>query len=94
MNEHGAGTRVGWIGLGAMGSPMAACVARAGFDVTAYDIDALACSAAQRSGIAIAANPAAVAQASDFVIIVVGFARRRKQSCWVPMASPAPRAPD
>ena len=25
-------TRVGWIGLGAMGAPMAACVARAGHD--------------------------------------------------------------
>jgi 3-hydroxyisobutyrate dehydrogenase len=33
-------TRIGWIGLGAMGSPMAACVAGAGFDTTAYDIDA------------------------------------------------------
>ena len=32
-------TRVGWIGLGAMGSPMAACVARGGFDTTAFDID-------------------------------------------------------
>ena len=52
---------------------MARHLRKAGFDVTAYDIDALACSAAQRSGIAIAANPAAVAQQSDFVIIVVGF---------------------
>ena len=65
--------RVGIIGLGKMGHPMARHLQKAGFDVTAYDIDALACSAAQRSGIAIAANPAAVAQASDFVIIVVGF---------------------
>ena len=32
-------TRVGWIGLGAMGHPMAACAARAGHEVTAYDID-------------------------------------------------------
>jgi 3-hydroxyisobutyrate dehydrogenase len=32
-------TRVGWIGLGAMGHPMARCVARAGHDITAYDID-------------------------------------------------------
>jgi 3-hydroxyisobutyrate dehydrogenase-like beta-hydroxyacid dehydrogenase len=65
--------RVGIIGLGKMGHPMARHLQKAGFDVTAYDIDAPACSAAQRSGIAIAANPAAVAQASDFVIIVVGF---------------------
>lgn len=65
--------RVGVIGLGKMGHPMARHLRKAGFDVTAYDIDALACSVAQRSGLAIAANPAAVAQQSDFVIIVVGF---------------------
>lgn len=32
-------SRVGWIGLGAMGFPMAGNVARSGHDVTAYDID-------------------------------------------------------
>ena len=32
-------TTVGWIGLGAMGAPMATCVARAGYTVTAFDID-------------------------------------------------------
>jgi 3-hydroxyisobutyrate dehydrogenase/putative dehydrogenase len=31
--------RVGWIGLGAMGSPMATCLARAGHELMAYDID-------------------------------------------------------
>jgi len=30
---------VGWIGLGAMGSPMAGCLTRAGHQVTAYDLD-------------------------------------------------------
>jgi 3-hydroxyisobutyrate dehydrogenase-like beta-hydroxyacid dehydrogenase len=40
---------------------MARHLRKAGFDVTAYDIDALACSEAQRSGIAITANPAASA---------------------------------
>src|SRR3954464_8684541 len=65
--------RVGIVGIGKMGHPMGRHLQKAGFDVTAYDIDALACSAAQRSGIAIAANPAAVAQATHFVIIVVGF---------------------
>ncbi len=32
-------TNVGWIGLGAMGSPMASFVAKAGHTVTAFDID-------------------------------------------------------
>lgn len=31
-------TTVGWIGLGAMGGPMAQCVALAGFPVSAYDV--------------------------------------------------------
>ena len=30
--------RVGWLGLGAMGAPMAGCLARAGHPVVAYDI--------------------------------------------------------
>ena len=30
--------RVGWLGLGAMGAPMAGCLARAGQAVVAYDI--------------------------------------------------------
>jgi len=32
-------TRVGWIGLGAMGGPMAACLARAGHETIAFDVD-------------------------------------------------------
>jgi 3-hydroxyisobutyrate dehydrogenase len=31
-------TTIGWIGLGAMGGPMAQCVAAAGYPVTAYDV--------------------------------------------------------
>jgi len=31
-------TTIGWIGLGAMGGPMAQCVAAAGFPVSAYDV--------------------------------------------------------
>ena len=65
--------RVGIVGLGKMGHPMARHLARAKFEVTGYDIDAHARSQAQQSGIALAANPRAVAERSDFVIIVVGF---------------------
>src|SRR5215470_11014653 len=52
---------------------MARHLARAKFDVTGYDIDAHARSRAQQSGIALATNPRAVAERSDFVIVVVGF---------------------
>ena len=30
--------QVGWLGLGAMGAPMAACLAGAGHDVAGYDV--------------------------------------------------------
>src|SRR6516162_5762880 len=63
--------RVGIVGLGKMGLPMARHLARAKFDVTGYDIDAHARSQAQQSGITVAANPGAVADRSHFVIIVV-----------------------
>jgi 3-hydroxyisobutyrate dehydrogenase-like beta-hydroxyacid dehydrogenase len=65
--------RVGIIGLGKMGHPMARHLMKAKFEVTAYDIDEHARGQAQRSGIILAANPHAVAQASDFIIVVVGF---------------------
>jgi 3-hydroxyisobutyrate dehydrogenase-like beta-hydroxyacid dehydrogenase len=65
--------RVGIVGLGKMGHPMARHLRKAGFDVTAHDIDERARGEAQRSGIAVAAGPRAVAERSDFVIIVVGF---------------------
>src|SRR5262249_11896977 len=65
--------RVGIVGLGKMGHPMVRHLARAKFEVTGYDIDRHARSQAQPSGIALAAHPRAVAERSDFVIIVVGF---------------------
>ena len=65
--------RVGVIGLGKMGRPMARHLRKAGFEVAAYDVDALACREAEPLGVAIAANPRAVAERSDFVIVVVGF---------------------
>src|SRR5262245_12215537 len=65
--------RVGSIGLGKMGNPMARHLRKAGFEVTGYDIDAAARQQAGGSGITLAADPGAVARQSDFVIVVVGF---------------------
>jgi 3-hydroxyisobutyrate dehydrogenase-like beta-hydroxyacid dehydrogenase len=65
--------RVGVVGLGKMGQPMARHLRKAGFEVSAYDIDDVARRQAERAGIALAANPGAVAERSDFVIVVVGF---------------------
>jgi 3-hydroxyisobutyrate dehydrogenase-like beta-hydroxyacid dehydrogenase len=65
--------RVGIIGLGKMGNPMARHLRRAGFEVTGHDIDDGARGQAGRCGITLAADPGAVARQSDFVIVVVGF---------------------
>jgi 3-hydroxyisobutyrate dehydrogenase-like beta-hydroxyacid dehydrogenase len=65
--------RVGMIGLGKMGHPMARHLRKAGFDVTGYDVDAAACERTASLGVSIAASPRAVTEQSDFVIVVVGF---------------------
>lgn len=65
--------RVGIIGLGKMGNPMARHLMKAGFAVTGYDASAASCDAARAAHIACAASSAAVAAQSDFVIVVVGF---------------------
>jgi 3-hydroxyisobutyrate dehydrogenase-like beta-hydroxyacid dehydrogenase len=65
--------RVGMIGLGKMGRPMARHLRKAGFAVTGYDVSAVACKQAEGDGIKVAASPKAVAADSDFVIVVVGF---------------------
>jgi 3-hydroxyisobutyrate dehydrogenase-like beta-hydroxyacid dehydrogenase len=65
--------RVGIIGLGKMGMPMARHLRKAGFTVQAYDVSAAALEAVEVAGIASAPSPSALAAASDFVIIVVGF---------------------
>ena len=65
--------RLGFIGLGIMGTPMAAHLAAAGYPVTAYDIDPSAADAlaANRPGVDVAGSPAAVASASEIVITML-----------------------
>ena len=65
--------RVGMIGLGKMGLPMARHLRKRGFEVSAYDINATACKAAEALGVKFASNARSVATDSDFVIVVVGF---------------------
>jgi 3-hydroxyisobutyrate dehydrogenase-like beta-hydroxyacid dehydrogenase len=71
--RQGVIRRVGIVGLGKMGRPMARHLRKAGFEVTGCDIDPSACGEAEKAGIAIADSPRALAQSSDFIIVVVGF---------------------
>jgi 3-hydroxyisobutyrate dehydrogenase-like beta-hydroxyacid dehydrogenase len=65
--------RVGIVGLGKMGLPMAQHLRRANFEVAACDISAAARAQARAAGIKVVASPKAAAAEADFVIVVVGF---------------------
>ena len=65
--------RVGLIGLGKMGLPMARHLVRRGFTVAGFDVDEAAMEKAAEAGVNTALSPQAVAAASELVIIVVGF---------------------
>jgi len=65
------GLRVGFIGLGIMGGPMAMNCIKAGFELTVYNRTAAKAEPLARAGAAVAAGPADVARASDVVISCV-----------------------
>ena len=62
---------VGFIGIGAMGEPMALNLIKAGYQLTVYARRAEAAAALVKAGAALAATPAAVARASDSVVTMV-----------------------
>ena len=62
---------IGFLGLGTMGSAMAANLARAGFAVTAWNRTARPQPELDALGVRRAASPAAVAAATDVVVICV-----------------------
>ena len=63
--------RIGFVGLGTMGGAMAANVARAGFQVTAWNRTPGRASELDGLGVRPADSPAAVAAASDIVVTIV-----------------------
>jgi len=63
--------RVGFVGLGTMGAAMAANVARAGFEVTAWNRTPGRAPELADLGVRSAATPAGVAAASEIVVTIV-----------------------
>jgi 3-hydroxyisobutyrate dehydrogenase len=63
--------RVGFVGLGTMGAAMAANVARAGFEVSAWNRTPGRAPELADLGVRSAATPAAVAAASEIVVTIV-----------------------
>jgi len=64
-------TRIGFIGLGTMGKPIAVNIARAGFDLTVYDLREEPCKELASLGAKVAASAREVAEHSDIIEIVV-----------------------
>ncbi len=60
--------RIGFLGMGAMGGPMAGRLAQSGFSVTGYDVSAARVEAAARSGVTSAKSPRHAAEGADFVL--------------------------
>ncbi len=63
--------RVGYIGLGIMGRPMAINCLKAGYEVTVFNRTAEKTKPLAEAGAAVAASPAEVAGASDIVLMCV-----------------------
>jgi 3-hydroxyisobutyrate dehydrogenase-like beta-hydroxyacid dehydrogenase len=66
-----AGKRVGFIGLGNMGKPMAVNLAKAGFDLTVYDVRPEPLGELRRLGATVAPSVAELAAGCDVVALVV-----------------------
>jgi 3-hydroxyisobutyrate dehydrogenase len=64
-------TRIAFIGLGNMGGPMAANLAKAGHEVVGYDLDAALCEAVAARGVRIATDARACVDSADVVITML-----------------------
>lgn len=75
---------IGFIGLGVMGCPMAACLARGGHRVRAHDIDPEAVRKAAADGCRPAASAADAAREADFAITMLPLAEHVEQVLFGP----------
>jgi 3-hydroxyisobutyrate dehydrogenase len=64
-------TRIGFIGVGTMGLPMAVNLVKKGFAVTAYDLNAQAVKAAVAAGMTSAASAAEAVAGADIVVTML-----------------------
>ncbi len=98
-------TRVGVLGLGRMGLPIARGLADAGFDVTGHDPDSAASQSAVDAGLTVTADPTLLAADSDVLVTVLpgsaelaalygwksALGALRPGSTWVDLTSADPR---
>jgi 3-hydroxyisobutyrate dehydrogenase len=63
--------RIGFVGLGNMGLPMARNLAKAGHEVRGFDLSAEALAAAASGGITLASSAAAAAEGGEFILTML-----------------------
>jgi 3-hydroxyisobutyrate dehydrogenase len=71
VTTGGVTRRVGWVGLGAMGAPMARVALGAGFEVDGFDVFEPARAAFTEAGGTAVASPAEVARHADILVLMV-----------------------
>jgi 3-hydroxyisobutyrate dehydrogenase len=76
--------RVGWVGLGAMGAPMAARAARAGHVVRGYDVTPGRAASLATDGVQPAGTAAAAADGADLTVIMVATPEQMEQALFAP----------
>ena len=77
--------KVGWVGLGAMGGPMAARVAAAGFEVVAYDKDPdRLTSVTSSSGLKPSATAGGTAPNADVIVLMVATPGQAEEVLFSP----------
>ncbi|HIV86899.1 MAG TPA: NAD(P)-dependent oxidoreductase [Candidatus Pygmaiobacter gallistercoris] len=71
--------KIGFIGIGVMGGPMALNLMRAGYELTVYSRTRAKCEAVLSAGARWADSPAACAEGQDAVLTMVGFPKDVEQ---------------
>ena len=76
--------QVGWLGLGAMGAPMAVRAARAGHGVRGYDVAPGRAAALAGDGVRPAGTVAAAAGGADLLVIMVATPGQAEEALFAP----------
>jgi 3-hydroxyisobutyrate dehydrogenase-like beta-hydroxyacid dehydrogenase len=76
--------QVGWLGLGAMGAPMAARAARAGHVVRGYDIAPGRAASVAADGVRPADTVAAAVGGADLAVIMVATPEQVEEALFAP----------
>lgn len=74
--------RLGFIGLGAMGAPMAECLVRAGFGLSVFDVRPENAAPLVELGATSAGSPGEAAEAADALFLMVVNARQAEEALF------------